>query len=66
MSLESWKADVLMLIEKHLFMTENDLGWTEEDWFNYHKQGDTPDDFVVWYANKYDLYFSPDGSVNYI
>lgn len=43
------------MLKKHYGLTINDAGWDEVELKKFHGDGDTPQEFLEWWAEKYDI-----------
>lgn len=51
-----WLAEVDRLMKRDWFIDTDDAGLADDDVIRYWKFGYTPEAFVAWHAEKYDLY----------
>lgn len=51
-----WLAEVDRLMKCDWFIDTDDAGLDDEQVVRYWNYGDTPAEFVTWFAEKYDLY----------
>jgi hypothetical protein len=51
----AWLADVDRVMKRDWCIDSSDAGWSPEDTLRYWRYGDGPEDFVVWFAEKYGL-----------
>lgn len=42
-------------MKRDWYLDSNGAGWSREDVLRYWGYGETPEDFVDWFAEKYDL-----------
>ena len=52
----NWVSDVDRLMKRDWYIDTDDAGLDDEQVLRYWKLGDTPAEFVAWFADKYDLY----------
>jgi hypothetical protein len=50
-----WKRRADALLSKQYCITLEDVGADEKELRRFHWNGDAPDEFVAWFANKYEL-----------
>jgi hypothetical protein len=50
-----WLAEVDRLMKRDWCLDSNGAGWSRKDVLRYWGYGETPKDFVEWFAEKYDL-----------
>ena len=50
-----WKAEVDRCMKHHYLIDLDDAGASDEDVLRYFGWGDTPEQFVIWFTEKYDL-----------
>ncbi|SFS52762.1 hypothetical protein SAMN05192570_1900 [Brevundimonas viscosa] len=50
-----WLAEVDRILRRDWCIDSANAGWDREDVLRYWGYGETPADFVVWFAEKYDL-----------
>jgi hypothetical protein len=55
MTFEQFKQSVDKLLQEHYFININDAGIEDTSLFNSFKNNETPEDYVNWFAEKYDL-----------
>jgi hypothetical protein len=51
----TWLAAVDVILKRDWCIDLRDAGTSDEDILRYHSWGDTPAEFVEWFAEKYDL-----------
>lgn len=51
-----WLAEVDRIMKRDWYIDTDDAGLDDEQVVRYWKYGDTPTEFVEWFAEKYDLY----------
>ena len=51
----AWKRQVDALMTRDYAIDTDDAGLSDEEIARYFADGDTPDEFVRWFAEKYDL-----------
>jgi hypothetical protein len=51
-----WLAEVYKIMKGEYFLDSEGAGWDQEQIERYFVFGDTPAEFIAWYAEKYDLY----------
>lgn len=51
-----WVAEVDRLMKRDWYIDTDDAGLDDEQVVSYWEVGDTPAEFVTWFAEKYDLY----------
>ncbi len=51
-----WLVEVDRLMKRDWFIDSDDAGLDDEQVLRYWRYGDTPAEFVAWFAEKYDLY----------
>ena len=51
----AWVKQVDVLMKRDWLINTSDAGLSEEDVLRYWSHGETPDEFVAWFAEKYDL-----------
>ena len=53
---KDFKADVIRLMEENYGLTDVDLGFSYQTWLKYyHTNNTSAQEFIEWYAEKYDL-----------
>lgn len=58
----AWLTEVDRLMKRDWCIDSADAGWSEADVLRYWSYGETPADFVEWFAEKYRLIrFEPSG-----
>ncbi|MDQ8029558.1 MAG: hypothetical protein REJ23_12605 [Brevundimonas sp.] len=50
-----WLDRVNMVMTRDWCINAEDAGWSNDDILRYWRFGETPEDFVMWFAEKYDL-----------
>lgn len=51
----AWLAKVDRLMKRDWCIDSVDAGWSPEDTLRYWRYGESPEAFVAWFAEKYDL-----------
>lgn len=51
----AWLAEVDRVMKRDWYLDSNGAGWSPEDVLRYWSYGDRPEEFVEWFAVKYDL-----------
>lgn len=51
----AWLADVDRVMKRDWCIDTDDAGWSREDQLRYWRYGETAEDFVSWFAEKYGL-----------
>lgn len=51
-----WLIEVDRLMKRDWYIDTDDAGLDDEDVIRYWKAGDSPEEFVTWFAEKRDLY----------
>lgn len=54
-AIAAWKRQVDTLMKRDYAIDTDDAGLSEEDIARFFADGDTPEAFVSWFAEKYDL-----------
>jgi hypothetical protein len=54
-AITTWKRQVDALMKRDYAIDTDDAGLGEEDIARFFADGDTPEEFVNWFAEKYDL-----------
>ncbi len=54
-SIAEWKRHVDALMKRDYAIDTDDAGLSDEEIARHFADGDTPEDFVSWFAEKYDL-----------
>jgi len=52
----AWLAEVDRVMKRDWCIDSTDAGWSREDVLRYWGNGETPADFVEWFAEKYGLF----------
>lgn len=55
LSRQSWIVAVDRLLKRDWCISVNDAGLDDEDLTRHWRDGDAPEAFVAWFAEKYDL-----------
>lgn len=55
LSRQSWTVAVDRLLKRDWCVSVNDAGLDDEDLTRHWRDGGTPEAFVAWFAEKYDL-----------
>ena len=50
-----WLDRVNAVMTRDWCIDADDAGWSDEDVLRYWRFGETPEEFVDWYSEKYDL-----------
>lgn len=53
--MEAWVADVDRIMKRDWCIDTADAGWSEADLARHWRDHETPEAFVAWFAEKYDL-----------
>lgn len=51
----AWLAEVDRLMKRDWFIDSHDAGFSDGELLRYWRYGESPSDFVEWFAAKYDL-----------
>lgn len=51
----AWLAEVDRVMKRDWYLDSNGAGWSRDDVLRYWSYGDRPEEFVEWFAEKYDL-----------
>lgn len=51
----AWLAEVDRVMQRAWFLDSNGAGWSREQVLRYWRYGETPEEFVEWFAEKYEL-----------
>lgn len=54
-SIAAWKRRVDALMKRDYAIDTHDAGISDEELARYFADGDTPEEFASWFAEKYDL-----------
>ena len=55
MTFQDWKEATDALLFSEYCLTLDDAGPSDQDLSAHYQSGDKPDDYVSWFAEKYDL-----------
>jgi hypothetical protein len=55
LNFSKWVECADKLFQQHYAVTMEDIGFSEDDLRRVWKTDETPDEYVKWYAEKYDL-----------
>lgn len=50
-----WLAEVNRVMKRDWYLDSDGAGWARDDVLRYWAYGDSPDEFVDWFVEKYDL-----------
>lgn len=51
----AWLAEVNRIMKRDWYLDSDGAGWSRENILRYWGYGDPPEEFVDWFAEKYDL-----------